>query len=223
MTLGGQSAGAHSVGLHLVSPGSQGLFHRAIMQSGYASFRWRSLADAQQQGEQFATALELHAARSGTAARVPAELRRRRSGRCSRRHRRSSSNCPKRDALNGRPSSTVSRFLDQPRYLFEAGAFSHVPVMLGANRDEGWTYVNRSFPSSVTLDQYASTLESEFGADAAAILATYPASDFASPKDALQPRLGTPSMSARREEWLARSNGRRPRCTSTRLATRSIL
>ena len=57
VTLGGQSAGAHSVGLHLVSPGSQGLFHRAIMQSGFASFRWRSLADAQAQGEEFATAL----------------------------------------------------------------------------------------------------------------------------------------------------------------------
>ena len=57
VTLGGQSAGAHSVGLHLVSPGSLGLFHRAIMQSGYASFRWRSMTDGQAQAAQFATAL----------------------------------------------------------------------------------------------------------------------------------------------------------------------
>ena len=57
VTLAGQSAGAHSVGLHLVSPGSQGLFHRAIMQSGFASFRWRDQVDAQEQGEQFAAAL----------------------------------------------------------------------------------------------------------------------------------------------------------------------
>ena len=57
VTLGGQSAGAHSVGLHLVSPGSLGLFHRAIMQSGYASFRWRTMPDGQVQAAQFAAAL----------------------------------------------------------------------------------------------------------------------------------------------------------------------
>ena len=57
VTLAGQSAGAHSVGLHLVSPGSQGLFHRATLQSGSASMRWRNQADANAQGEQFATAI----------------------------------------------------------------------------------------------------------------------------------------------------------------------
>jgi carboxylesterase type B len=31
VTIAGQSAGAHSVSLHLVSPGSNGLFHRAII------------------------------------------------------------------------------------------------------------------------------------------------------------------------------------------------
>ena len=188
VTLGGQSAGAHSVGLHLVSPGSQGLFHRAVMQSGFASFRWRSLADAQPQGEDFATALEctqpdpallLACLRSKTPSQV----------------------------VFARPPALFEQLLetgrtqwtpvvdgvdipDQPRYLFEAGAFGHVPVLLGTNRDEGWTYVNRSFPSSVTFDQYTSTLDSEFGADAPAIRATYPVSDFASPKDALAAAVG---------------------------------
>ena len=37
MTIFGQSAGAMSVSLHLVSPLSKGLFHRAIAQSGAAS------------------------------------------------------------------------------------------------------------------------------------------------------------------------------------------
>ena len=57
VTIAGQSAGAHSVGLHLVSPGSAGLFHGAIMQSGFASFRWRTAAEAEVQGDDFATAL----------------------------------------------------------------------------------------------------------------------------------------------------------------------
>jgi para-nitrobenzyl esterase len=74
---------------------------------------------------------------------------------------------------------------DQPRFLYEAGAFSQVPVVIGSTRDEGWTWVNRSFPSSITPDQYEGTVGTEFGADAPAILAAYPAADFPSPKDAL--------------------------------------
>src|SRR4029450_336908 len=50
---------------------------------------------------------------------------------------------------------------------------------------EGWTWVNRAFPSGVTVDQYEATISTEFGADASAILAAYPAADFPSPKDAL--------------------------------------
>ena len=88
---------------------------------------------------------------------------------------------------------------DQPRYLFEIGAFSHVPVMLGANRDEGWTFVNRSFQSSVTIDQYTTTLDSEFGADAAAILETYPVADSIAEGRTGGP-VGTLSMFARRAE-----------------------
>ena len=53
---------------------------------------------------------------------------------------------------------------DQPRLLFERGAFSHVPVMLGANRDEGWTFVKRSFPGDVTVPQYQAAVDAEFGA-----------------------------------------------------------
>lgn len=57
VTLGGQSAGAHRVSLHVVSPGSAGLFHRAIMQSGYASFRMRTAAEGHFQGGAFAAAV----------------------------------------------------------------------------------------------------------------------------------------------------------------------
>ena len=35
---------------------------------------------------------------------------------------------------------------DRPRILFRRGAFSRVPVMLGAYRDDGWTFVNCSCP-----------------------------------------------------------------------------
>ena len=54
---------------------------------------------------------------------------------------------------------------DQPRFLYEQGGFGHVPVLLGANRDEGWTFVNRAFPSDITVEQYEGAVETEFGAD----------------------------------------------------------
>src|SRR5262245_3827134 len=57
VTIAGQSAGGNSVSLHLVSPGSAGLFHRAIMQSGSASVRWRTSADAEAQGQDVTAAL----------------------------------------------------------------------------------------------------------------------------------------------------------------------
>jgi para-nitrobenzyl esterase len=40
VTIWGESAGAMSVGLHLVAPGSKGLFHQAIMESNVAG-EWR--------------------------------------------------------------------------------------------------------------------------------------------------------------------------------------
>jgi para-nitrobenzyl esterase len=183
VTLGGQSAGAHSVGLHLVSPGSQGLFHRAIMQSGFASIRWRDQGDAQAQGEQFATAL-------GCAQTDPALL-----VACLRSKTRDQvlSTLPpplaEQWSETGRAQWTPIvdgvDIPEQPRALYEGGAFSRVPVLLGANRDEGWTFVHRSFPAGASVEQYSNALLSEFGSDAAAVLEAYPAGDFASPKDAL--------------------------------------
>ena len=188
VTIAGQSAGGHSVALHLVSPGSAGLFHRAIMQSGFASVRWRTAADARVQGEEFAGAL-------GCTSSDPAAL-----ATCLRSKSREA-------ILLARPPALAEQVLetgrsqwtpivdgvevpDQPRALFEQGAFARVPTMLGSTRDEGWTFVNRSFPTSITEDQYAEAAQNEFGADAAAILAEYAVTTFASPKDALVQLVG---------------------------------
>jgi para-nitrobenzyl esterase len=51
--------------------------------------------------------------------------------------------------------------------------------------DEGWTFVDRSFPAGLDALQYESALRTEFGMDADAILRIYPATAFANPKEAL--------------------------------------
>ena len=54
VTLAGTSAGADSVGMHLVSPGSGGLFHRAIIESGTPTIRWPSHEESTAQGDDLA-------------------------------------------------------------------------------------------------------------------------------------------------------------------------
>lgn len=57
ITLWGESAGAMSVGIHLLSPGSKGLFNRAIMESNPAGYRYRSLAESKHYGDNACTRL----------------------------------------------------------------------------------------------------------------------------------------------------------------------
>jgi len=181
VTIAGQSAGADSVSLHLVSPGSAGYFSRAIMQNGYASSRWRTLADAESLGDDLAAALGcadsshvLDCMRTKTAEQVIlglptgqeqfAETARAQWG-------------PVVDGLE---------IPDQPRWLYERGAFNHVAVVIGATGNPGWVYVDRSFPANLTPEVYEAEVEAEFGtADASAIRAKYPLADFPSPKHAL--------------------------------------
>lgn len=47
VTLFGESAGSASVGLHLLSPGSHGLFNRAILQSGSPNTPWAVITQQQ--------------------------------------------------------------------------------------------------------------------------------------------------------------------------------
>ena len=186
VTIDGQSAGGHSVSLHVVSPGSAGYFHRAIMQSGYASTRWRTRADAETLGTDFAAvvgctdpAQVLACMRSKTRNEVLLAF----------------GNGQQEFAETGRvPWGPVVDGLDipdQPRRMYEAGDFNHVPLIIGATRDEGWIYVDRSFPAGLTEEQYEAAVVTEFGAaDAPAILAQYPASDFPTPKLALSQLTG---------------------------------
>jgi para-nitrobenzyl esterase len=174
VTVGGTSAGGQSAGLHLVSPGSSGLFHRAIVQSAYPTTAWTSLKDAEAQGDAFAASL---------GCTNPAQVLT-----CLRGKSRD-------QVLNALPLGTeqvveqANRFFwkpivdgleipDQPRRLFELGHFEHVPTLIGSTRDEGWLFTSRSFPSGVSLNQYLTWLVSEFGDAAEQIAAAYPAANY---------------------------------------------
>jgi para-nitrobenzyl esterase len=181
VTLAGTSAGGTSAALHLVSPASRGLFQRAILQSAYATSRWPGHDEAYAQGDQFAAALGcsdrgrvLQCLRAATRDQVLQALP---LGQLQ------------VTEAEGRvlwgPVIDGVELPDQPRDLLRRGQFSRIPVIVGVNRDEGWTFVDRSFPSGLAAAQYEATLRNEFGMDANAVLELYPAAAYATPKDAL--------------------------------------
>jgi para-nitrobenzyl esterase len=186
VTLAGTSAGAESVGLHLVSPESGRLFHRAIVESGSPTVHWPTHAEAITQGDAFAAALGcadpaqvLACMRSKTRDQVLVAL--------------AQDNwqvaLPPGKVL-WHPVVDGLEIPDQPRFLFEAGLFNHVPTIIGTNRDEGVTFVTRSFPAGVSDAQYEAWLANEFGPNAPQVLAQYPVAGFASPSDAMARLVG---------------------------------
>jgi para-nitrobenzyl esterase len=101
---------------------------------------------------------------------------------------------------------------DQPRALFEGGAFARVPLMIGTNRDEGWPFVDRSFAGGLTAEQYDAALFAEFGADAASIASMYAVPELGTPEEAL----------IRRKETLAAIVGDAEYVCETRRVVRSV-
>ena len=185
VTIAGTSAGSQSVSLHLVSPASSGLFHRAVMQSGVASARWTSAAEAEARGEQFARALECTDVRTAAAC-----LRSKTRDEVLRALPIDQAQILERRAVQWNPIVDGLEITDQPRELYTRGRFNRVPLIIGVNKDEGWTFVDRSFPGELDATQYEAAVRNEFGADAPAVLRLYAATAFPSPKDALSQLTG---------------------------------
>jgi para-nitrobenzyl esterase len=187
VTVAGTSAGGESAGLHLVSPGSAGLFQRAIVQSGAVTVRWPTLAEAEAQGDAVALALgctpptdALVCLRSKTRDQVMLALT-----------QGTQQVAARPNTVYWLPIVDGVEIPDQPRFLFQAGAFHRVPTMIGTNRDEGWgAFITRSFPGGPDAAQYEQWLLDEFGADAPAILAAYPVATAASPTDVMARLVG---------------------------------
>jgi para-nitrobenzyl esterase len=173
VTLAGTSAGGQSVGLHMTSPGSAGLFHRAVIQSGYPTSRWATDAEAKSQGQAFATALGctdpttvLACMRAAVPTAVMTAL-----------SQAAQQVAEPAGGTYWEPSIDGIVLPDQPRHRFESGGFHQVPTIVGFNRDEGWgSFINRSFGSGVSAAQYEAWVATEFGANAPEVLDLYSSS-----------------------------------------------
>lgn len=176
VTLFGESGGAFDVCAQLTSPGSRGLFQRAIIQSGTcasswpangiindqpAATPWLSLAEARSDG----TAL---AARYGCAdveclRRVPV------------------ADLVPEEVVITRLTYGTSVLPIRPDEAVARGAFHRVPVIAGHTRDEGRLSAAFATTEPFTEDVYQSLLAEEFGADAPRVAAEYPSSAYSAP------------------------------------------
>jgi para-nitrobenzyl esterase len=155
VTIGGESAGGWSVCAHLSAPGSRGLFARAVIESG--SCASQTLQEAEATGTSIAQSLgctdEAAAAaclRGQSAARLV-------------------------DATPSTPIEFVRGvpvLPQDPDLAVRSGDFAHVPVLIGANRDEGRTFALGRIGQ--TQDQYLAFVRDTFGPRADAVLALYP-------------------------------------------------
>lgn len=178
VTIAGQSAGGLSVLAQLVSPGSRGLFQRAIVQSGAFALTQQPLADAEAAGKTFA-------AKAG----CPGQ-----TARCLR-------HLPVAALVADFPGAAIPGVIDGAVLRESIGAalaggrFAHVPVLNGINDDEeliftaglgtavsGGTFV--PVPEPVTADSYQRDISAVQGVSAqraATIAAEYPVSAFPAP------------------------------------------
>ena len=177
VTIAGQSSGGTSVLVHLVSRGSRGLFHRAIVQSGSFALTQQSLAAAEADGEAFA-------AKAGCPDQTADCLRR----------------LPVADLVNNFPTAAIpgvvdGEVLEEPLGVaLAAGRFARVPILNGINHEEQRVFVTAAeavsggafvpVPERVTAESYQRVITSVLGISAeraVAIAAEYPLSAYPSP------------------------------------------
>ncbi|NGO12657.1 carboxylesterase family protein [Streptomyces sp. HC44] len=167
VTIAGESAGGRSVCTQMASPGSRGLYRAGIVQSGaYADCAARTRKEAVAQGTAFMEKLgctSVTCLRGKSAEEVLA-------------------------AQAGFPWGPVvgGDFLPvQPSEAFTKGAAARVPVLNGANQDEGRMFAFAQFDANgtpLTAERYPEAVRAAFGAkQGERVLRRYPLSDYASP------------------------------------------
>ena len=175
VTVFGESAGAESVDILMVTSQSKGLFNRAISESGP---QWHfgflpplsDLKEAEKTGGQLANALGCSSAPDPLAA-----MRSKTSDELL--------------AAWGWTEQKVSPptgpqffpvvdgwFLpDQPTTLFKEEKQHHVPIILGSNKDDGTVFGEMAVLNKVTAAEYQSLIRSNAGDSAPEVLAMFPA------------------------------------------------
>ncbi|MEU2622042.1 carboxylesterase family protein [Streptomyces sp. NPDC007157] len=205
VAIAGESAGGESVLAHLTSPGSRGLFQRAIVQSGTFALNQLPLAKAEDDGKTFANTVGCTDQSADCLRKVPVE-----------------------ELVAKYPPSYPRAAIIDGKVLKEsigtslaAGRFARVPVLDGSNHEEEQIILATRVtlhdgayaplpPGGVTAENYQQTIASVLGvtdARAKAVADEYPLASYASPTAALGTLLGDADFSvtaAQVDKWISK-------------------
>jgi carboxylesterase type B len=182
VTIVGQSAGAMSVSIHLVSPASAGLFRAAIMMSNVAAFRYQ---DASAQKVTFGTKFASLAG-CGSVANISC-LRGLSADQAVTLGEKASSAVGEAIidrilaggyvedafAMQWAPVVDEDELPAQPLKLFATQAFHKVPVLLGTAQDEGATFIYAGVKFPLPESLYPLLMDAIFLEDATKVIAYY--------------------------------------------------
>jgi len=163
VTIFGESAGGIAVSALVVSPLSDGLFQKAIVESGSAG-TLTPLESAEARGKELVTKMGLSAdANLLTALREKAWK-----------------DFP--DAANYRGGPVIDGYAltDHPNAFWAKGKQHNVPMIIGYNHDEATFFLGRDGEIPKTVEEYEASVGQRFGESAKRVLALYPAK---SPED----------------------------------------
>ncbi len=166
VTIWGESAGGTAVGLLLVVPQAQGLFHKAIMNSPWSMYypisRLREARGTRPSAEERGAALGSLADLRAKSADELIQLSM--SALAA-----TATSDPDQGGQTFRPVVDGVVLPDDPAALFATGAFQHVPLIAGTNADEGVLFAPRGI---ATREQADAWLRAQLGSEAAAGMGT---------------------------------------------------
>jgi para-nitrobenzyl esterase len=188
VTIFGESAGSFSVSALMASPLSQGLFQRAIGESGAffgSSLRLKPLAQAEEADAKFAESIGAHSL-AELRAKPAAELMQA---------------AAKQNAIRFAPDIDGYFLPRSVREIFASGQQSHVPLLAGWNRDEG-SYRGIFGGDDPTAANFVAYAHKHFGDQADEFLKLYPADSDEQAKRSAQDLAGDQFIAFSTWKWL---------------------
>lgn len=178
VTVFGESAGAISILDLLVSPLAQGLFSRAISESGilldagFGVSTTGALAEAEAAGERFAALLGIESSGGAGASEVAAKLRAKTPEELVAAATKFDEEAGLlQEGLTWKPVADGYVLPDLPTKLWAAGKQQPVPLLLGTTADEGNLFTSGV---SMSADEFKQRMKVIFGDYAEEALALYP-------------------------------------------------